>query len=376
LRLFLRPVIDLLSAHGYQVEAACNEDEDAAWMRAQGYSVHYVPIPRHYRSPLRSLAAMRSLADLIRSGQYTIVHAHTPAAGLHTNFLAKRAGARFLFFSVWGLPYHPALFWPLRKILAWGHAAVVRRADLVFAAGSSVRQEILRYLPHLRDRVVVVDAGGVDWSAFWAPPAQREAVRQQIRAQLGIPPAAPLAVTVTRVVWSKGLRELLHAVALLRAEFPDLHLLIVGWGPAETGVRALAQQLQVADRVIMVGKQDHARVPHFLWASDIFVLPTYSEGFLPLSASEAMVAGLPVIVSDIPPCQEQVRPGYNGLLVPVYSIKPLVYAMATLLHNPSLGRELVQRAQEMLRDYTLEASAQQYLQAYNQFLASPSASSA
>ncbi|MBC7286449.1 MAG: glycosyltransferase family 4 protein [Armatimonadetes bacterium] len=374
LRAKVRPVIDVLLEHGYEVEAACSYDEDAAWMQEQGYTVHRVPIPRTLKAPLRSLAAVRELAKIIRRGNYTIVHSHTPAGGLHANFIAKRAGARFLFYSIRGLPYpfEERSGWPVRRALVWTHAKMVSQADLVFAVGRYLKQEVLRTSALPEDRIVVVSGSGVYLEAFTGTPLERERARQEIRAQLGIPVTAPVAVIVTRVVWEKGIGELVWALKLLEDDFPDLHLLIVGWGPAEEGTRALAQRLGVAQRVKITGWQEHSRVPQFLWASDFFVFPSYYREGFPIAPLEAMAAGLPVIASDIPPCREQIRPGENGLLVPVRNAEALAYAMATLLRNPGLGQELVRRAQEMLPRYTVEVSARQHLEAYNQFLASAS----
>jgi glycosyltransferase involved in cell wall biosynthesis len=367
LRQKLRPIIDALSRAGYEVEAACNADEDAQWMISQGYKVHLLNVPRSIRHPLQSLAAVRQISAIIRDGGYTVVHSHTPAGGLHANFVAKRSGARFLFYSLRGLYYHPGLALPVRAFMAWGHACAMRRADLVFVVAQHLKEEVLRLSAAPEDRIVVVSGSGVELDLYQVPAEERDAVRREVRAQLGIPPQAPVACIVGRVVFDKGLRELVSAVALLRHDVPDLKLLIVGWGPAEEQVRAMAERLGVASQVIFTGRQPPPEVRRFLWASDFFVFPSYREGF-PIATLEAMAAGLPVIASDIPGCVEQIKPGYNGLLVPVRSVEPLAYAMATLAHNPDLRRELAVRAQEMLPAFSMEVSGRQHVEAYNWFL--------
>jgi glycosyltransferase involved in cell wall biosynthesis len=76
-------------------------------------------------------------------------------------------------------------------------------------------------------------------------------------------------------------------------------------------------------------------VPAILAASDIFALPSHFEG-LPMSIIEAMLAGLPVVSTDIRGPREQVLHGVTGFLVPPHSVEPLAEALRTLTTNAAL----------------------------------------
>jgi glycosyltransferase involved in cell wall biosynthesis len=76
-------------------------------------------------------------------------------------------------------------------------------------------------------------------------------------------------------------------------------------------------------------------VPQLLAAADVFCLPSHFEG-LPMSVIEAMLAGLPVVATDIRGPREQVVPGETGLLVPPVTVGPLAAALTRLADDPAL----------------------------------------
>jgi len=119
---------------------------------------------------------------------------------------------------------------------------------------------------------------------------------------------------VGRLAREKGLYELLHALATLRARGTRAVLVVAGSGPEESGLRRLAAELGLARAVAFLGPLFGEEKARLLAAADMFVLPSYSEG-LPYALLEAMAMGVPVVASDVGAIRDVVIDGVHGRLI-------------------------------------------------------------
>ena len=150
-----------------------------------------------------------------------------------------------------------------------------------------------------------------------------------MRAALGVPEDRVVAAIVSRLVRHKGYPELLAAWPAV----PDAELWVVGARLSSDHGDDMDALLHATPGVRRLGyRTDVAAV---LAAADIFVLPSHFEG-LPMSVIEAMLAGLPVVATNIRGPREQVVPGETGLLVTPGTVAPLAGALRTLAADPAL----------------------------------------
>jgi glycosyltransferase involved in cell wall biosynthesis len=139
------------------------------------------------------------------------------------------------------------------------------------------------------------------------PPAE------EARRRLGL--AGDFVVSsVGRLIPLKRLDLLIRAVAALRADTPEVRLLLVGSGPCEARLRALAAALEIADRVRFTGRLHHRDVLLHLRASHVFALVSTHEGFSHVLL-EAMQAGVPVLATDVEGNREVLEDGRSGRLL-------------------------------------------------------------
>ncbi len=151
-----------------------------------------------------------------------------------------------------------------------------------------------------------------------------------------------------------GVRGLVAAAAPLLREDPALALLLVGGGPEEEAVRAQAQALGVADRVVLTGRVPHEQVPLHLALGTVAVAPFDTRlhpplrhfGFYwsPLKVFEAMAMELPLVVPDLPPLNRMVRDGVEGWTYPEGDLEGLRAALAAALADPEEARRRGQAA--------------------------------
>jgi len=170
-------------------------------------------------------------------------------------------------------------------------------------------------------RITIIRGSGVDLEQF---------------KPLVIPrtPDVPVAVCVSRMLWDKGIDELVAAARLLKSRGVVLKIRLVG--PDDDNPAAISQdQLDVwaAEGIVdIAGPSDD--IPGVYADADIAVLPSYREG-LPESLQEA-AAGLPLVATDVPGCREICRDEDIGLLIPLKSVEPLADALECLAKNPDL----------------------------------------
>ncbi len=163
---------------------------------------------------------------------------------------------------------------------------------------------------------------GVDLALFRPPPD-----RAQARAALGLDAAGPVLLSVGHLIERKGHDRVIAALPLL----PEtVQLLVVGEGPLEAELRALAVRLGVAGRVRFLGLRPPTALPAIYGAADLLVLASSREGWANVLL-EAMACGTPVVASPIPGNGEVVRSAVAGLIAETNTPKGLAAAICRLL---------------------------------------------
>lgn len=217
------------------------------------------------------------------------------------------------------------------RLEAW---ALRRSADRVVAVSEFARREYIADLGLSPGRVVTIH-NGIDVERFRPRPG----VRAAARSELGIPPNAPLAITVAVLRPPKGIDDMLAAMPAAFDRLPDLHYLVVGEGSARYDLERLVSEHGLDDRVIFAGNRSD--VPRMLAAADIFVLPTHTEA-LPTAVAEAMAAGLPVVATRVGGIPEMVDSD-TGILVEPGDRDGLAVAVCDILADADMGRSLGER---------------------------------
>ncbi len=200
---------------------------------------------------------------------------------------------------------------------------------------------------------------GVDLAAFAPDPAGAA----RLRERWGLT-GRPVLVTVARLQRRKGQDMTLRALPAIRAAIPDVAYLIVG-GPAatapqdETMLRALAQELGVADAVRFVGPAPQAELAASFAAGDVYIMPNRDldgdrEGF-GQTFLEAAACGVPCIAGNSGGAVEAVLDGETGLVVDGTSPAAIAAAAVRLLGDQNLRARLATNARTRLADFTWEA---------------------
>ena len=152
---------------------------------------------------------------------------------------------------------------------------------------------------------------------------------------------------IGRLVGDKGVNELVAAFEQLANKTPNAKLLLVG--PQEPTLDPLKQvtiaSIEKNPKIVSTAYQQDVRP--FLKMAEVFVFPSYREGF-PNVVLQAGAMGIPCIVSDINGCNEIIENEVNGLIVPPKSIQPLSEKMYSLYKDPKKRATFIDRTKERI----------------------------
>lgn len=367
---FLKGQTGYMKARGFEVHALSSPGEFLTEFAAsEQVSVHAVKMHRRI-TPLQDIYAIFQLWLHLLQIRPQIVHAHTPKGGLVGTISAWLAGVPVRIYHIRGLPFMTATGYK-RLLLRWSEKVSCLLANQVLCVSHSIREvAVAEICPADKVKVLLGGSGnGVDASGKFNPAQVSEHTRQEIRKKYGIPAEALVVGFVGRIVRDKGIAELVAAWQTLRAEFPNLHLLMVGSFEPQDAVSPDVENLLTSDARIHLTGIVYNTAPVYA-AMDILTLPTYREG-LPNVPLEAAAMELPVVATLIPGCIDAVQNGVTGTLVPPRNAEALADAIRMYLNDSELRRQHGQVGrdrvlQEFRQEAIWEAVYQEYLQLLQQ----------
>lgn len=157
----------------------------------------------------------------------------------------------------------------------------------------------------------------------------------------------PRIVALGRLSPEKGFAVLIEAVARLRQRGKDLDLRIIGEGPARGALEAQIAALGIGEAVCLTGELAPDEVRRELAASDVFSMPSFSEG-LPISIMEAMAVGVPVVTTWVAGIPELARGGNTALTVAPSDTTGMAEAIERLLEDEPLRLRLARAARKLV----------------------------
>ncbi|WP_188114153.1 glycosyltransferase family 4 protein [Streptomyces apricus] len=209
---------------------------------------------------------------------------------------------------------------------------VLRDTPALLIGSPSFRAEVAARHGVPAERFTVVP-GATDTDRFRPVPGRRP----------GTAGDPPVLLYHGRIDVRKGVLDLLEAVRLLLAEGRRLRLLVSGTGPDLDRLKRRARRADLVDAVEVLGPTGYHDAPEVYRRGDVFVSPTWAEGFSN-TILEAMASGLPVVSTDTVGVVDCVRDGVNGLLVPSRDPHALAGAVGRMVDDAPLRHRLAETA--------------------------------
>lgn len=320
----------------------------------ESLGVTHVPLPSLTRSwdPGRDLRATRELVAALRRLDLDVLHTHNPKTGVVGRVVGRLLGIPVVVNTCHGI-------WAsstdrLRRRVPVYTAEVVAswfsHAEL-FQNGT----DLATLTPWLRRSRARVVGNGTDLDRFASSPEERA----RVRAELGVGDDTVLVGGVGRMVAEKGIREFLAMADRLRASYGEV-VAVVWVGPDDPDKPDAWAEEHHAVRFL----GERGDMPAVYNALDVFVLPSYREGFS-RSAMEAAACRTAMVLSDIRGCREVGDHEVHLLLTPPRDAEGLTAQVARLVADPLLRDRLAAAAERRAwREFDQRAIAARSLETY------------
>ena len=306
---------------GYDVTVAAPRGAHARQVEALGCRFVDLPMQPHGRSPAADLGVLARYVRLMRAERPVAYLGYTAKPNIYGSIAARICGVPAVN-NVAGLGLVFNERGATARVLRRLYAVALRRSARVFFQNPDDLALFARERLVDPARCELLPGSGVDLDRF-APPPPREAA-----------PDPFVFLLVARLLWEKGVAELVEAGRRLRRRRPDVAVRILGFtgpGPAFVQPSNLAAW-EAEGAATYLGTADDVR-PH-LAAADCVVLPSYYPEGTPRALLEAAATGRPIITCDMPGCRDVVEHGGNGFLVPPRDAAALAAAMEAVAALP------------------------------------------
>ncbi len=333
-----------LSKKGHKVSVLCDniskryEDE----FFVLGVEIILVALSR-LPNPFSDIRIFFKLIKIMKSGGYDVVHTHMSKAVMLGAPAAKLARIPVVVNTAHNVGWL-ALSNPVFRVVFWLYDSLLFRLamDSVITVSDLVKKGVVEAHIAPESKVYAV-ANGID-----TPIVPSETALLKLKNDLAVNDDTLVVITVARLVWFKGINTLMDAASLVVQEIPNVFFVVVGDGDKLSELQAQVNALGIQKQVAFLGERDD--VPALLSISDLFALPSVSEG-MPISILEAMALSKTVVATSVGGVPELVIPGETGMLVKKGDSKAMANAIITLLKDKEFRLKLGRTCKEHHQKY-------------------------
>lgn len=236
------------------------------------------------------------------------------------------------------------------RLMMFVQGFVLRRAAIVTTPSAYLSQALIRTYGVKPERAIVNYNAAESTEVL---PFETKRISHQI------------ATTARLVAW-KGVDGIIRALSIVKKKFPDARLVVAGEGPEMQNLLDLSKKTGVANNVTFLGNISRAETWQLRKNSEIYVLNSTYEG-LPHTVLTSFAASIPTIATNIPGTNEALYHEKTGLLVEPDDDQALASAIERLFDNPTLGKELADNGQKLLKE---KFSWEAHIQTLNRILKS------
>jgi len=358
---FRLPLAAALVKAGYEVILVCPQGKYVERMRARGYRVELWPLSRRSTNPVRELLAVWRLRSLYARLTPAIAHHFCLKPNFYGSLAALTLGSRkpAVINTFTGLGFlfsrHRLAAWLRACVMPVLRPSLLQKSNWTIFQNGADRESFLKAALALPRTSRVIAGSGIDVAHFGskkpAPPSGSAPV--------------PIIFTAARLLWDKGVREIVQAAEILKQRRVRVEFWIAG--AVDEGNLAAIPQATIAlwERQGLVQFLGHREdIRELLEKADIALLASEHEG-LPRFLLEAAACGLPLIATDIPGCRMIVREGVNGSLVPVKSPEAIAGAVMALLADPARMQRYAAASRHIAEtEYSEDTILAEYLDLY------------
>lgn len=240
--------------------------------------------------------------------------------------------------------------WKFKKIIS---KLVLENAKAVVVLTQNMKKELEGF--YIKNIFIIPN--GVELSKFENLP------KAGVRKELKIDEAENVALFVGSFKAVKGVKYLIEALNIVKEKKIRCRLLLVGSGEEGEELKKLSKKLGLMESINFIGSVKNEEIPKYMTASDIFVLPSLSEG-LPVVILEAMASGLPVLATKAGGLPEIIKNGENGFLVEPKNSEQIAEKILYLFFNDDIRKSISLNNKEKAKNYSWDLITEKLVEVY------------
>lgn len=324
---FRTSLVKHLVAQGIEVHVGTSAGTRIPDITALGCIHHVIDFERRGINPLHELKTLKQMRSLCQQIRPDVVHSFAIKPALYVGLISNSLRHIPFMSTITGLGYAfinrslPALIIRLVIKIGFRFASKHRNTFLIFQNPDDC-QVFTQAKMVRKDRAKTIPGSGVDIKKFSVQPS---------------PPASPvIALFPARLLYDKGIREIVEAMRILKRDGVHVILRLAGDIDGDNPRTATAADVAEWSREGLVEFLGHQAdmVPAYRDCHFV-VLPSYREG-VPMALLEAAACGRAIVTTDVPGCREVVVDGINGILVKVRDAVSLAEGIRSLTENCGL----------------------------------------
>lgn len=320
---FRGDLIKEIISRGYEVIVTGPNNEGLEKIEELGVRFVHIPLDKNGLNVMGDIRYILALMKLFKKEKPDITLGYTIKPVIYGSIAAKLCGVKNINSMVTGVGYVFTAKTIKAKIIKILVSIMYRIgfkcADTVIFQNADDLKEFTDLRLARKEKCKIVNGSGVNMDKF---------------KQTNFPEILTFFM-LSRVMYSKGVREYLQAAKIVKCRYPETRFMLLG------AVENIQDSLSMEDLnpYIKDGIIDYyvetSDVSSYYKQSTVYVLPSYREG-TPRTVLEAMAMGRPIITTDAPGCRETVIDGVNGFLVPVKNIEALVKKIIWMIEHPDI----------------------------------------
>lgn len=348
---WITPFLNEYEKNGIEVYIVCNMNEEyEKKLRSEFPFVHTYPIPfPRGISFIGSIKGIFSLIKIIRKEKFDMIQYSTPNASMYASISSFICRVPVRLYCQWGMVY--VTMSGFKRRIFKTIERIVCKLSTQIQPDSIGNLEFCRKEGFYDEKESNViwngSAKGLDLTAF--DVSKKDEYAREIKTKYNIDEKAPVLGFVGRLGKEKGCNELFEAFKALKNEFENLKLIFVGPIEKEDSIKPeLLEYFRTCNDIIKTGRVSN--VEKYMSAMDVFVLPSYREGF-GMSVIEASAMEVPVVVTEYPGPSSAMKNGVTGYAVPIKNSEALKKSISYLLKHTDFAKELGENGRKYVEEY-------------------------
>lgn len=333
---FRGDLIKRIISCGYEVIATGPNRVGVEKIEALGARFVEIPMNKNGVNPKEDLKYQKALYELFKKEKPDVVLGYTSKPVIYGSIAAKKAGVPHKVAMITGLGYaftaQTKKAKAIRAVMSVLYKKALNCADTVIFQNPDDREQFVSSGLVKSEKCRVVNGSGVNTNRF----------------SVADYPDKITFFMLSRVMYSKGIREYLRACELVKEKHPEVRFMLLG--ACENIQDSLSKEdlAPYVEKGIIEHFGETDRVEDYYKQCSVYVLPSYREG-TPRTVLEAMSMGRAIITTDAPGCRETVIDGKTGFLVPVKNAEAVAEKMTEFIENPELIKTLGAASAEYAR---------------------------